>query len=110
MPNQKRSGGELLDLNYTNVYQQNKEELLKEAKVFGLGFMATIHQMPLMNILAMSGTIPPMTISIQDCTKHMAKGGKKDALYIANLFKEKVLEYDPLKICFFSSITKNQAN
>jgi hypothetical protein len=48
--------------------------------------MATIHQMPLMNILAMSGTIPPMTISIQDCTKHMAKGGKKDALYIANLF------------------------
>jgi hypothetical protein len=58
----------------------------------------------------MSGTIPPMTISIQDCTKHMAKGGKKDALYIANLFKEKVLEYDPLKICFFSSITKNQAN
>ena len=110
VPNQKRSGGELLDLNYTNVYQQNKEELLKEAKVFGLGFMATIHQMPLMNILAMSGTIPPMTISIQDCTKHMAKGGKKDALYIANLFKEKVLEYDPLKICFFSSITKNQAN
>ena len=62
--NQKRIGGELLDLNYTNVYQQNKEELLKEAKVFGLTFMATIHKMPLMNILAMSGTIPPMTISI----------------------------------------------
>jgi hypothetical protein len=97
--NQKRIGGELLDLNYTNVYQQNKEELLKEAKVFGLAFMATIHKMPLMNILAMSGTIPPMTISIQDCMKHMVKGGKKDESYIANLFKEKVLEYDPLQIC-----------
>ena len=31
--------------------------------------------------------------------KHMVKGGKKDESYIANLFKEKVLEYDPLQIC-----------
>ncbi len=55
--------------------------------------------MALMNILALSGAFPPMTISIQDCTKHMAEGGKKDALYIANLFDEKVMEYDPLKTC-----------
>jgi hypothetical protein len=55
--------------------------------------------MALMNILAMSGACPPMTISIQDCTKHMAEGGKKDASYIANLFDEKVMEYDPLKTC-----------
>jgi hypothetical protein len=53
--------------------------------------------MPLMNILAMSGTTPPMTMSIQDCMKHMAEGGKKDATYIANLFEEKVLKYDPPK-------------
>jgi hypothetical protein len=52
-----------------------------------------------MIILAMSGAFLPMTISIQDCTKHMAEGGKKDALYIANLYDEKVMEYDPLKIC-----------
>ncbi len=55
--------------------------------------------MPLMNILAMSGATPPMTISIQDCSKHMAEGGKKDASYIANMFEEKVMEYDSLKIC-----------
>jgi hypothetical protein len=55
--------------------------------------------MPLMNILAMSGTTPPMTISIQDCTKHMAEGGTKDASYIADMFEEKVMEYNSLKIC-----------
>ena len=52
-----------------------------------------------MNILAMNGATPPMTICIQDCTKHMAEGGKKDASYIADLFEEKVPEYDSLKIC-----------
>jgi hypothetical protein len=55
--------------------------------------------MPLMNILAMSGATPPMRISIQDCTKHMAEGRKKDASYIADMFEEKVMEYDSLKIC-----------
>jgi hypothetical protein len=55
--------------------------------------------MALMNILAMSGAFPPMMISIQNCTKHMAEGGKKAALYIANLFDKKVMEYNPLKIC-----------
>jgi hypothetical protein len=89
VPHRKQIGGELLDLNYANVYKQNKAKLLKFAKVFRLAFLddgATIHQMALMNILAMSGAFPPMTISIQDCTKHMVEGGKKDASYIADLF------------------------
>jgi hypothetical protein len=29
----------------------------------------------------------------------MAEGGKKDASYVADLFDEKVMEYNPLKIC-----------
>ena len=101
VPHRKKIGGELLDLNYRNTYERNKAELLKEVKMFGLAFMgdgATIHRMPLMNILAMSGVTPPITISIQDCSKHMADGGKKDALYIADMFEEKVIEYDPEKI------------
>jgi hypothetical protein len=53
--------------------------------------------MALMNILAMSGAFPPMMISIQDCTKHMAEGRKRDALYIANLLDQKVMKYDPLR-------------
>jgi len=47
----------------------------------------------------MSGAFPTMMISIQDCTKHMAEGGKKDASYIDNLFGKKVMEYNPLKTC-----------
>jgi hypothetical protein len=97
-PNAKKIGGALLDLNFKITYKCNKEELLKEAGVFGLAFMgdgATIAQMPLMNVLAMSGTSSPVTVGIMDCTTHMAEGGKKDAAYISEIFEEKVLEYDP---------------
>ena len=51
--------------------------------------------MPLLNILAMSGTTPPLNVGILDCTAHMASGGKKDATYIADIFAAKVEEYDP---------------
>ena len=83
-----------MDINYENTYSLNKAELIKEAKVFGFAWMgdgATIHKMPLMNILALNGTTPPMTtVSIHDCTKHMEAGGKKDATFIAELFEVKV--------------------
>ena len=97
-PNAHKIGGALLDLNFKMTYERNKEELLKEAGTFGLAFMgdgATIHRMPLMNILCMSGTTSPMTVGIIDCTAHMAEGGKKDAAYISGIFDEKVMEYDP---------------
>jgi len=64
-----------------------------------MGDGATIHKMPLMNILALNGTIPPITVSIHDCTKHMEAGGKKDATFNAELFEVKVLEYDPQLLC-----------
>jgi hypothetical protein len=82
VPHQKQNGVSYLISIMQKVYKQNKAELLKFAKVFGLAFLGnatTIHQMALMNILAMSGAVLPMTISIQDCTKHMAEGEKKDA-------------------------------
>jgi hypothetical protein len=101
-PNCKKVGGELLDINYEKTYSLKKDELIKEAKVFRFAWMgngATIHKMPLMNILALNGTTAPMTILIHDCTKYMEEGGKKDAPYIAELFKGKVLEYDPQLLC-----------
>jgi hypothetical protein len=81
VPNCKKNGGKLLDVNYENTYSLNKTELLKEAKVFGFAWMgdgATIHKMPLMNILALNVTTAPMAILIHNCTKHMVEGGKKD--------------------------------
>ena len=102
VPNRKKNGGELLDINYENTYNLNKAELIREARVFGFAWMgdgATIHKMPLMNILALNGTTPLMTVSIHDCTKHMEARGKKDATFIAELFEVKVLEYDPQLLC-----------
>jgi hypothetical protein len=98
VPNCKKIGGELLDVNYENTYSLNKTELLKGAKVFGFAWMgngATIHKMPLMNILALNGTTASMTILIHNCTKYMEEGGKKDVQYIAELFEGKVLEFNP---------------
>ncbi len=102
VPNRKKNGGELLDVNYENTHGLNKTELLKEAKVFGFAWMGkgtTIHKMPLINILALNGTTAPMSILIHDCTKHMKEGGKKDGRYITKLFEGKVLEYDPQLLC-----------
>ena len=45
-PNANKISGTLLDLNFKMTNERNKEELLKEAGVFGLAFMgdgATIH-------------------------------------------------------------------
>ena len=57
-----------------------------------MGDGATIHRMPLMNVLAMSGTSSPVTVGIIDCTTHMAEGGKIDAAYILGIFDEKVMD------------------
>ncbi len=48
-----------------------------------------------MNILAVCADTPPITVSIQDCTKHLQQGGKKDASYIAEIFDDIVKEFDP---------------
>ena len=98
IPKRKQIGGPLLDLNYQTKYNDNKTHLLKGADVFGLSFLgdgATVKRMPLMNILAACADTPPITVSIQDCTKHLQQGGKKDASYIAEMFDDIVKEYDP---------------
>ena len=98
IPKRKQIGGSLLDLNFQTKYNDNKANLLKGADVFGLSFLgdgATVKRMPLMNILASCADNPPITVSIQDCTKHLQQGGKKDASYIAEMFDDIVKEYDP---------------
>ena len=97
IPKRSQIGGSLLDLNFQTKYEHNEENLLKNADVFGLAFLgdgATIKRMPLMNILAMCGDVPPITISVQECTDHMQDDGKKVASYFATLFEAKVREYD----------------
>ena len=98
IPKRKQIGGPLLDLNFQTKYNDNKTNLLKNANVFGLSFLgdgATVKRMPLTNILGACADTPPITVSIQDCTKHLQQGGKKDASYVAEMFDDIVKEFDP---------------
>ena len=55
LPSKKKIGGELLNINFENIKEINKTNLLKEAAVFGIIVMgdgATIHRTPLLNALA----------------------------------------------------------
>ena len=100
-PHRHLIGGDLLDINFASCYHSNKKVISKEAMTFGYSWMgdgATIARVPLINILNLSGNVPPTVISIHDCTAHMVAGGKKDAPYIAGLFQKKVDEFDPSKM------------
>ncbi len=72
--------GDLLDINFQAIYDSNKRLTTENANVFGLSWIgdgATIKTMPLLNMLAMCGSMPPAVIAILDCTGHMVDGGKK---------------------------------
>ena len=100
IPNRKRVGKALLDLNFENCQRKNKITLLRDVDVMGLTLLgdgATIHRMPIVNCLGLCADHPPTVLSIDDCTEHMASGGKKDAPYISHLLEHHVEEYDPEK-------------
>jgi hypothetical protein len=98
LPICQQVGGKLLQSNYDAVVKENNVALLSEADTFGLTFLgdgATIKKMPLINVLAMSGSTPPTVLAIHDCTLYMAQGGKKDAPYIASFFEPYIETLDP---------------
>ena len=71
--------GELLDVNFTHVYGRNKYRIMKNAKVFGLGWLgdrATIKRIPLLNMLVMCGEEVPVVVLECDFTEHMVDGKK----------------------------------
>ena len=40
--------------------------------------------------MGMCGDVPPVVIRIHDCTEHLVEGGKKDASFIAQLFRDQM--------------------
>lgn len=89
-PQRKDIGGKLLDLNYDTYMKRNMEKLLQDIDTFGVCFYgdgATVKKMPLINVLASGAHLPVFVLEIVDCTKHLEAGGKKDARYIASLFR-----------------------
>jgi hypothetical protein len=80
--------GLLLDNIYQSTYDDQMRLLLKESRVFGIALFgngATIQKVPMMIFLESSPNSPFALLDIVDCTSEMAKGGKKDAKYIAGL-------------------------
>jgi hypothetical protein len=99
-PSRQEVSGELLKLNYQQLIKRQLKTLKDNAEDFGLtlyGDGATVKKMPLLNILASGYGVPAAVLEIVDCTGHMAEGGKKDATYIASLFKPHMRTLDPEK-------------
>ena len=68
-------------------------DLKANASTFGIAIFgdgATIKRLPLINLLASSGTCPSALLEIVDCSCHMAKSGIKSAEYIARLMEPHV--------------------
>lgn len=115
IPGRKKLAGPLLKMNYNTTMDLNKSILLENPDVWGLSWMgdgATVKRMPFINCLGMSGDSPPVVVGVNDCTDHMASGGKKDAPYLAELYQNYVEEYDPMKkfsdIFFFDGASNVQ--
>jgi hypothetical protein len=89
-PYRKKMAGPLLDNIHQSTYDEQKTSLLKESKVFGIALFgngATIQKVPMMIFLESSPNNPFALLDIVDCTSEMAKGGEKDAKYIAGILK-----------------------
>ena len=89
-PNRKEVAGRLLNVSYEHLQQAQMENLQKQGELFGLslyGDGATVHKMPLLNILA-SGVFQLVAVlDIVNATQHLETGGKKDAEYIAAIME-----------------------
>jgi hypothetical protein len=87
-PDRNGIAGKYLDALYVAHWIEQLKTLLSEARVFGItvfGDGATIKNVPLINVLAACVNNLFALLEIADCTAHLAKGGKKDAKYIAKI-------------------------
>jgi hypothetical protein len=82
--------GPLMDNIYQSTYDEQMRSLLKDSKDFGISLFgngATIPKVPIMVFLGSSPNNPFALLDIVDCASEMAKGGEKDAKYIAGFLK-----------------------
>ena len=59
------------------------------------------------NVMVLNGNSYPVVAAIKDCTGHLSQAGKKDALFIADVFTKLLLEFDAEKknVWTFSILT-----
>ena len=98
-PSRNQISTELLDVNFDTYKNHTIVSLKKDIDIFGLSFYgdgATVRRMPLINVMASGAYLHTAVLEIVNCTKHMADGGKKDARYIASLFRPHIDMFEEL--------------
>ena len=96
-PGRNQVSGELLDINYESYMERNKKKLTEDIEIFGLTFYgdgATVRKMPLINILASGGHLHTAVMEIVDATEQVQNSGKKDARYLASLFRPHIDSFE----------------
>ncbi len=83
--------GRLLDIIF-HVYESNKAVILTKAALFCLCWLGDRATIKKTNMLVMCGDKPPAVITICHCTNHMVDGGKKDAEFIMNSSKKRLMK------------------
>ena len=97
-PNRNRMSSDLLDQRYRQRIASYNSQLIEDGDCFGIsmyGDGATVMKMPLINIMASGVHQRAAVLDIIDTSKHLSKGGLKDARYIAELFKPHIESLDP---------------
>lgn len=93
MPGRSKLSTTLLRESYQTCMDANIAQLVSNAQTFGLTLLgdgATIKKSPFINVLASTGMDVPVVLAVYDCRDHLANGGKKDAKFIARIFREVV--------------------
>ena len=96
-PGRNQVAVELLDINYDSYMEKNRKKLSEDIEIFGLTFYgdgATVRKMPLINILASGGHLHTAVMEIVDATEQVQNSGKKDARYLASLFRPHIDSFE----------------
>ena len=100
-PNRQKMENKLLQPCYASHEATNDHLLLSDPETFGLSVQsdsATISTMPLTAVIGQNVNNRPVILDIIDATKHLAKGGKKNARYIARMIIKLLKKIDPKSI------------
>jgi hypothetical protein len=88
-PKRKLVVGQFVTANQEEYMRSMYDQLALQADTFGLcllGDRATAKHIPLENVSSAGVHDPVGVLEIAECTGHIESGGKKYAIYIANLF------------------------
>ena len=97
-PNRQKMQFKLLQPCYATHQATNDQLLLSDAGTFGISVQsdsATISTMPFTAVIGHNVNNRPVIMAILDATKHLARGGKKDARYIARMMIKLLKKVDP---------------